>query len=250
MGHFDELEFCFRRTTVPAYDQLRIAVLSIFYTTSQPPFASDSGLLERSSTLPSRDLWPKRNFVGVIAMLLTAHTSRRVPLAQYSNVCLVDMSKTIFRSNQFRFPSSVQWTNSRVAFYLLFGNHSLTSYSTSSRTWITLQIFSVASTDDDECLQCYTSLLGGCFWPQECCHTPIRVNTFAMETAHNWWDRCKQHDRLRLAGVLRFLVPLLVGVEVMSETARPCERECHGRLQWWHSAKRLDQNCLAVVLWI
>jgi hypothetical protein len=106
---------------------------------------------------------------------------------QYPNVCLADMSKTIFRSDQFRFPSSVQMTtNSKVPFHLLFGNHSLTSYSTSSYTWIILQIFSVASTDGVEFLQRYTSLLGGCFWPQECCHTPIRANTFAMGKAHNW----------------------------------------------------------------
>ena len=33
--------FCFRRTTVPTYDQLKIAVLSIFYITSQPLLQAD-----------------------------------------------------------------------------------------------------------------------------------------------------------------------------------------------------------------
>jgi hypothetical protein len=40
-------------------------------------------------------------------------------------------------------------------------------------------------------------------------------------------------------GVFRFLVPLLVGVGVMRGAARQCERECHGKLQLWLSAKRL-----------
>ena len=95
------------------------------------PFASGSGLLERSSTLPSRDLWSKRNFVRVIAMLLTAHTSQGVPILKCLS-CWYEQDNIQIKS------VSVQWTNSRVAFYLLFGNHSLTSYSTSSRTWITL----------------------------------------------------------------------------------------------------------------
>jgi hypothetical protein len=160
LGHFDELGILLSANYRPRLRSTQNHRMGHFLHHKPAPFASGSGLLERSSTLPSRDLWPKRNFVGVIAMLLTAHTSRRVPLAQYSNVCLADMSQTIFRSDQFRFPSSVQMTtNSKVPFHLLFGNHSLTSYSTSSRTWITLQIFSVSSTDEEECLQCYPSLL-------------------------------------------------------------------------------------------
>jgi hypothetical protein len=77
-------EVCFRRTIVPAYDSIQNRRIEHFLHHKPAPFASGPGLLERSSTLSQESsLWSRRSFVGVIAILLTAHTMRMVPLAQY-----------------------------------------------------------------------------------------------------------------------------------------------------------------------
>jgi hypothetical protein len=76
LGHLDELGILLSANHRPRLRSTENRRIEHFLHHKPVPFASGSGLLERSSTLRSRDPWPKRNFVGLIAMLLTAHTSR------------------------------------------------------------------------------------------------------------------------------------------------------------------------------